>query len=300
MKDYDVFGIGAITVDLIGKSAYWPSSGEKVRLDSFDIYDGGLTGTALVTVSRLGGKAAIAAKLGNSFWSQKSIEALKKEGVDISNIIRSEGSEPVISMIISNQEDLERNIFFSRKGVSYPFPDELSDQHWYEHTRVLLIDHGTGKAGVKAASLAAEHGVEVVIDAERIEPHLEEMFDFCDHIVVSQDFARMYAGNDQLEKAIYSLRKKPEQHIVVTRGSRGLMGLYADKLFEVPGHSIKVVDTTGCGDVFHGAYALAIARGRSVRDAAEYANAAAALAATRTGGREGIPSSGELARFMSL
>jgi sulfofructose kinase len=78
------------------------------------------------------------------------------------------------------------------------------------------------------------------------------------------------------------------------------MGLYADKLFEVPGHSIKVVDTTGCGDVFHGAYALAIARGRSVRDAAEYANAAAALAATRTGGREGIPSSGELARFMSL
>lgn len=299
MKYYDVFGLGAITIDLIGKSTYWPLSGEKVHLESFDIYDGGLTGTALVTVARLGGKAAIAAKLGNSVWSMRSIEAFKKEGVDISNIIRTEGNEPVISMIISNQEDLERNIFFSRRGVSYPFPEELPDQHWYDHTRVLLVDHGTGKAGVNAARLAAEHGVQVVIDAERVEPHLEEIFDFCDHIVVSQNFARMYAGNDQLEKAIYSLRKKPEQHIIVTRGSLGLMGLSSDELFEVPGHSVKVVDTTGCGDVFHGAYALAIARGRSVREASEYANAAAALAATRTGGRAGIPSAEELRQFMS-
>ena len=298
MKFYDVFGIGAITIDLIGKSSYWPVAGEKVRLESFDIYDGGLIGTALVTVARLGGKAAIAARLGYSSWSQRSVEAFKKEGVDISNIIRTVGSEPVISMIITNQEDLERNIFFSRKRVSYPFPEELPDQQWHDHTRVLLIDHGTGEAGVNAARLAAEHGVEVIMDAERIEPYLEEMFDFCDHIIVSQNFARMYAGNDQLEMAIYSLRKKPDQHILVTLGSMGLLGLSADELFTVPGHPIKVVDTTGCGDVFHGAYALAIARGRSVRDAAEYANAAAALAATRTGGREGIPSSGELARFM--
>ncbi len=298
MKSYDVFGIGAITIDLIGKTAYWPGTGVKVQLDTFDIYDGGLTGTALVTVARLGGKAAIGAKLGYSAWSLRSIEAFKKEGVDITNIIRKEGSEPVISMIISNHEDFDRNIFFSRKGVSYPFPEELPDQEWYRHSRVLMIDHGTGQAGAEAARLASEHGVEVVIDAERIEPFMEEMFDFCNHIVVSQKFARMYTGIDQLEKAIYLLRKFPEQNIIITTGELGLIGLTGNELFALPGHSVKVVDTTGCGDVFHGAYALAIARGRSVQEAAAYANGAAALSATCFGGREGIPSNEQLTRFI--
>ena len=78
MKSYDVFGIGAITIDLIGKTTYWPVAGEKVQLETFDIYDGGLTGTALVTVARLGGKAAIGAKLGYSAWSQRSIQAFER------------------------------------------------------------------------------------------------------------------------------------------------------------------------------------------------------------------------------
>jgi sulfofructose kinase len=298
MKSYDVFGIGAITIDLIGKTAYWPGAGEKVQLETFDIHDGGLTGTALVAVARLGGKAAIGARLGYSTWSKRSIEAFEKEGVDITNIIRKNGSEPVISMIISNNENFERNIFFSRKGVSYPFPEELPDQQWYLHSRVLLIDHGTGEAGVKAARLASEHGMEVVIDAERIEPYLEEMFELCNHIVVSQKFARMYTGTDPLEKAIHLLRKFPEQHIIITLGSLGLIGLTGDELFALPGHSVKVLDTTGCGDVFHGAYALAIARKKSIREAAAYANAAAALSSTSIGGREGIPTGHQLALFM--
>lgn len=295
---YDVFGIGAITIDLIGKAACWPGTGEKVQLETFDIYDGGLTGTALVTVARLGGNAAIGAKLGYSTWSQRSVEAFEQAGVDVTNIIRIDGCEPVISMIISNRSDYERNIFFSRKGVSYPMPEELPDHRWYQHTRVLLIDHGTGEAGVKAASLASEHGVEVVIDAERMESHLEEMFEYCNHIVVSQKFARMYSGIEDVEKAIYYIRKFPEQNIIITMGPMGLIGLIREEEFSIPGLSVKVVDTTGCGDVFHGAYALAIARGKSIQEAAGYANAAAALSATCLGGRAGIPTEDQLARFI--
>ena len=298
MKRYDVFGIGAITIDLIGRVSFWPGTGAKVQLETFDIHEGGLTATALVTVARLGGNAGIGARLGFSTWASRSVEALEKSGVDVSNILRIEGCEPVVSMIISNKKDYDRNIFFSREGVSYPMPDELPDRHWYRHTRVLLIDHGTGRAGLEAARLASANGVEVIIDAERIEPHLEEMLGYCHHIVVSDQFARMYSGIDQLDKALYYLRKFPDQTIIITLGQNGLIGLSGDEIFKIQGHSVSVVDTTGCGDVFHGAYALAIARGNPVKKASEYANAAAGFSATRPGGRQGIPSAGQLEEFM--
>jgi sulfofructose kinase len=297
MKLYDVFGIGAITIDLIGKSATWPGAGEKVRLEFFDVFDGGLTATALVTVARLGGKAAIGAKLGHSIWASRAVEALEKEGVDTTNILRINGCEPVISIVIANQDNYERNIFFSRNGVSYPFPEELPDQDWFKRTSVLLIDHGTGKAGVEAAKLAVQHGMEVVIDAERVEPYLEEMFGLCTHIVVSRKFALMYSGMDDVRKAAFYLRQFPSQHIIITLGEMGILGLSGDQEFSIPGHIVPVADTTGCGDVFHGAYALAIARGNSCRDAAAYANAVAALSATRVGGRDGIPDPAQLTHF---
>jgi sulfofructose kinase len=298
MKLYDVFGIGAITVDLIGKSATWPGAGEKVRLESFDVLDGGLTGTALVAVARLGGKAAVGAKLGHSIWASRAIEALEKEGIDTANVLRIEGCEPVISMVITNRDNYERNIFFSRNGVSYPFPEELPDQDWYKQSGVLLIDHGTGKAGVEAARLAVQHGMEVVIDAERVEPCLEEMFGLCTHIVVARKFALMYSGMDDVRKAAFYLRQFPAQHIIITLGEMGLIGLSGDQEFSIPGHHVPVADTTGCGDVFHGAYALAIARGNSCQEAAAYANAVAALSATHVGGREGIPDPDRLKRFL--
>ncbi len=296
---YDVFGLGAITVDIVGSAPFWPVSGEKVKLLEFEIHDGGLTGTALATVAKLGGRAAIGAKLGYSEWSVRALKAFELAGVDMSNVIRKEGCEPVISMIISNTEDQERNIFFSRKQVVYPMPEEFPDSNWYKHTKVFLIDHGTGEAGVKAAKLAVENGVEVIIDAERVEPYLEEMFDLCSHIVVSQKFARMYSGFQRAEKILPYMRKFPEQNVIMTMGESGVAGLFMNEVFRISGHSVQVVDTTGCGDVFHGAYAMAIARGSKVKDAARYANAAAALSATAMGGRKGIPTRIQLEKFLN-
>ena len=297
---YDVFGIGAITVDLIGSSAYWPVSGEKVKLDEFDIFDGGLTGTALATVARLGGKAGIAAKLGHSFWAVKAIDALEKDGVDTTGILRVDGCEPVISMVISNRRDLERNVFFSRKGVSYPMPEEIPDRDWFRHTRVLMIDHGSGRAGLEAAKLAVQHGVEVLIDAERVEPHLEETLALCSHIVVSRKFAQMYSGMNSAGKSLRYFRKFPAPHIIITLGEAGLIGMSLGREFTIPAHKVPVRDTTGCGDVFHGAYGLAIARGKKCPEAAAFANAAAALAATEMGGRGGIPDREKLDLFIRV
>ena len=96
-----------------------------------------------------------------------------------------------------------------------------------------------------------------------------------------------------------TLRSIPEQVVIVTPGGNGCFGSSKEWEFELPAFAVDVVDTTGCGDTFHGAFALAIARGQPVVSAARFASGAAALCATQLGGRAGIPTAQQLEQFLS-
>jgi sulfofructose kinase len=294
---FDVFGLGAIAVDMVGLIDSWPEQGAKVKLNDFVISDGGLIGTALTTVSRLGGKAAIAAKLGNSFLAERAFKSLRGESIDISNVIR-EDHDPVLSFILSSSENSDRNIFFSRKNVSYPLPQEFPDQEWFNKTKTLLIDHGTGIAGIEAAKMAKQNGVKVIIDAERLEPGIKELLTISDHIVVGQKFAMIYTGTSNEAEMLHSLRERNDQVVIITKGEQGLVGLDISGIFKLDAFKVNTIDTTGCGDVFHGAYALGIARGWDLKKCCLFASAASAMSSTKTGGREGIPSNQELIQFL--
>ena len=104
------------------------------------------------------------------------------------------------------------------------------------------------------------------------------------------------------EKAIIemlkNLRSSASQTVIITRGENGCVILVDEDIFALSAFNVNVVDTTGCGDVFHGAYALAIARQQSVLEAVKFASAAAALCATKLGGRDGIPDCDEVKTFM--
>ncbi len=295
---FDVFGIGAIAIDFIGTVNGWPAPGSKNKLNSISIEGGGLTATALTAVARLGGKAAIAANLGFSLTAETAINHLKEDGVDITNVIRKEGSEPVRSFILSEEGQGERTIFFSRDNVSYPSPEAFPDHYWYERSKVLIVDHGTGKAGYETALIANENRLPVIIDAERMEPELDLLLGVSDHIILNKKFGSELTGKNSEEEILNSLRSDLNKTIILTRGAEGLTGIDQQGIFNVPAFKVPVRDTIGCGDVFHGAYALGIARNWEPRKCSIYASAAAALSATQTGGRRGIPSGPELAEFV--
>jgi sulfofructose kinase len=119
------------------------------------------------------------------------------------------------------------------------------------------------------------------------------------HIIVSEEFARSYAGSSKVTEMLAALQSDPRQVVIVTRGRKGCVGSSKEGDFELPAFDVNVVDTTGCGDTFHGAFALAIARGKPVVSAARFASGAAALCATRLGGRAGIPTAQQLEQFLS-
>jgi sugar/nucleoside kinase (ribokinase family) len=295
----DVLGIGAVSVDFFGKVDRWPAAGEKQRMEGFSIQDGGLVGTALVAVARLGGTASFVGDLGFSELAERAVHALEIEGVDTSLVLRTRGHEPSVSLVLTLAGGGQRTIFSSQEGVTCPFPEVWSDPQWYRSPRVLLIDHVSGQAGIEAAKIARKHRVTVIIDAERQTEFIEDALANSDHIVVPRDFASLYTGSTAMERLLEGLRQEPHQTVIVTCGSDGCSGLTQECHFHIPAYTVDVVDTTGCGDVFHGAYALMLARGQSVIESAKFASASAALSATKVGGRSGIPKLREVQRLLA-
>lgn len=286
---FDVTGLGSLAVDFIGNIEHWPEPGTKNSFSDFNIFDGGLTGTALTAVSRMGGKASFIGKLGNSEMAKRAAKALENEGIDLSNLIRDNITEPIIAFVLSGYLDGEKNIFFQKENLNFPFPEEIADKNWYKRTKLFFTDHVAGEAGVLAARIAKKNELEVVIDIERIQDESIELLDLANHIVVSEAFAKLYSGSDSHLDQLKSLRKNNHQDIVITLGEKGCIVNSAGEIKKVDGLIVDVKDTTGCGDAFHGIYALEISRGRNPFYAAKIANIAAAQCATQTGARTGIP-----------
>ena len=297
-RSIDVLGLGSVTVDFMGTATDWPGKGVKKMLDSFMICDGGLVGTALVASARLGGKVAFAGKLGRSEMARRALEALRRESVDTSFVVETENAEPIVSFILTDRTDGQRNIFWTRQNVQYPMPWEFPDKDWFRRIAVLLIDFESGFAGIEAAKTARQYNIPVVIDVEHNEPHVAEAMSVSSHIIVSEEFASSYTASGNVAEMLASPRSNPEQVVILTRGEKGCVGSSKEGEFELPAFTVDVVDTTGCGDTFHGAFALAIAKGQPVVSAARFASGAAALCATQLGGRAGIPTAQQLERFL--
>ncbi len=296
---FDVLGFGAIAVDDLLYVEHYPPADAKMPVSDMVRQGGGLTATALVAVARLGGKAAYAGVLGDDDLSRYAIASLEEEGVDCSLVRRDPQARPVCAIIVIDLGTGTRNIFSDARRFVARAPEELTEA-LVSRTRVLFVDHRVAKAAVAAARHARRLGIPVVADVERLlSPEVPEMMELSDHLIVSQSLASEVTGHDDPGRAVEHLARAERAATVVTVGEAG--SWYAEGLGPVahqPAYRVDVVDTTGCGDVFHGAYAALLARGVPVPECVRYASATAALKATRPGGRSGIPTYAAVEAFL--
>jgi ribokinase len=159
-------------------------------------------------------------------------------------------------------------------------------------------------ASLAAARLAGELGVRVTLDIESVRPRCEELLSLTDVVIGSRGFAEAFsgaAGAREGARATYERVRGPGRGkvVVVTDGPRGSYVVAAEGEFHQPAFEVAVVDTTGCGDVYHGAFAWALARQMGLEEAARMASATAALKCRALGGRAGIPTRAEVEAFLA-
>lgn len=160
------------------------------------------------------------------------------------------------------------------------------------------MEHHFVDAGIAAAKWIKETGGLIVVDAEREVPRLEAILPLADYIIVSQHFAAQQTGNDNPEKSAKLLQKKYSGVVVVTAGEKGAYGRTPEHIFYQSAFQVEVVDTTGAGDVFHGAFMVGLIENWPLPKILEFAAAVAAMKCRGLGGRAMIPRREEVMEFL--
>ncbi|MHC4179556.1 MAG: PfkB family carbohydrate kinase [Planctomycetota bacterium] len=289
---FDVLGFGAVAVDDLLYGDEYPPAESKVQVLDRQRQCGGLTGTALVAAARLGAHCAYVGVLGRDELSRFVVDSLAREGVELGHCVERADARPAHSTIIVGRRRKTRTIFSSLDGALGADPLR-PDEELIRAAGALLVDHHGLEGTIRATRIARQSGVGVVADLER-DPGgpFAELLAAVDHLIISRRFARTLTGVEDPPRAAEELYGPTRRAVVVTCGAAGCW--YVGEPFgraarHQPAFPVEVVDTTGCGDVFHGAYAAALARGRDLGQRVVLASAAAALKATKPGGQAGCP-----------
>ena len=293
---WDVLGLGAIAVDDLLYVDGYAGPDTKLPVRSERREGGGLAATALVAVARTGGSAAFLAVLGDDELSTFALAELERAGVDASLVSHRPGARPVHSRIILDRLTGQRTILYSTAGVVAPSPDDITAAD-VESARVLFVDSTVVAAASRAAGLARQAGIPVVADLEHHdEDGVPALMSLVDHLIVGARFAADVTGEPP-SRAVHGLWRDDLAACVVTAGEEGCWYRTpgtGGRAVHVPAVPVQAVDTNGCGDVFHGAYAARIARGDDTPAAVQVATRMAASKAARGSGWQAIPGWSEL------
>lgn len=285
---YDIISLGYSAVDYLGIVPHLPELDTKILMDHFTSQGGGPAATAAVTAARLGARTAFVGQVGDDDFAEFMLHELNSESVDTSHVVKREGASSQFSFIMVDKTSGKRTIVWTRSELP-PLEPSLLDKDFISSCKVLHLDRHEINAGIQAAKWVREVGGIVAMDAGGFTPEVFDILPYVDVLITSFAFAREATGETDPFKCCHTLLN--ERRIAgVTRGEEGSWFVTSDgEEFHIPAFEVKVVDTTGAGDVFHGAFAYGLSRGWDAKHCAVFASAAAALKCTKLGGRTGIP-----------
>jgi|Deesub1362B_J571_1020462.scaffolds.fasta_scaffold03362_2 ribokinase len=295
---YQCVGLGLCAFDYLLLVERYPARNQKVDALAYSNQGGGPVATAMATLGRLGVRpVAFLGKTGDDWQGEFIVRALQEEGVDTGGVLRASGVPSAQAFVWVEKVSGQRTVVLYRDPRLKMKPDELPESP-LRNTRFLLIDGREPDVALQAARLARQHGAKVVMDAGSPRPRMEEFFLLVDFFVCSADFIRAYAPEMGIEEAMRTIHQAGPKWVVVTLGEDGAIGYDGSQFHYEPAFSVTVVDTTGAGDVFHGAFVYGLLCRLPLSHILSFAGAVAAMKCTRLGGRQGIPRLPEVKKFL--
>lgn len=253
----------------------------------------GMALSAAFAFMRLGGQAAIWGRCGDDAAGRAARQSLLDEGLDVSGLRNVAGATSSQAAVIVDARG---------ERLVVPFHDPTLDAspHWLPLQQlagadILLCDVRWPEGAQAAMRAARQLGVPVMLDGEAAAPQtLETLVQLASHAVFSDAGVLALTGAGSVDMALLEVAGRHAGHVGATCGADGYAWVEGGVVRRVSAPKVKVVDTLGAGDVFHGAFALALTEGQSPDRAASFACHAASLKCTRLGGRLGCPSRQEV------
>lgn len=301
-RAYDIVGFGVVAVDDIVLVDGQPVPDMKHRMQAMRRSGGGLTATAMVAAARLGCACWWGGRFGENALAEYSYEVFSREGIDFVRDASHPEAAPFHSIIICSTGDGSRMAFFNDSLFPNFEPTE-DDLRVVESARCLFVDQYAPTPQLTAAKRARKCGVPIVADIEDLDnAQARELAELADHLIVPRAvLCGYFAETDPAEAVRKGFELGRKELVCVTDGVNGAW-FATDGGAEVRHQQAfrveKVVDTNGCGDVFHGVYAAFLVKGAPAAERIRRAAAAAAMKARTAGGQPGAPTMPELDLFL--
>ena len=286
MADIDVIGIDAPCMDMLVNVKNLPEPNSSSQFLNASWQGGGKAATAMIAAARLGSRAGIIANLGGDLYGDVIEWDFIRHGVDISHLNRMPDTYTSLSLVLSDRETMGRSIIWQGGGA--PLVDKV-DRDYIGRVKYLHVPGMHGVFG-SAAEMAREAGVQIVIDADRYDEAVMKKLEMIDVFIGSEFFFDRISENGDIEECCRRIQGQGPGIVVFTFGEKGCSGIGQDGVFfSLPSYKVQVADTTGAGDVFHGAFIHGLLQGWDAQSCAEFSSAVSALKVTKPGGRAGIP-----------
>ena len=292
----DIVGIGVCTVDHLVTVPRMPQRNENMRALNYARQPGGLASCSLVAAARLGARTRIIARIGDDALGEYIRRDLQSEGVDVSLLLEEAGSESHVSVILVDERTGDRSIITRPPTGSAIRPTEITRAD-LEGAQVLFVDNIT-PATLQLAAWAREAGMKVVLDPAQPYADIKPLLALVDVPIVPEHWARAWLPGQPPEAVARRLFDAGAEIAVVTLGERGAAVCWDGGLRRFPAYAVDVVDTTGAGDAYHGAFMYALLQGWDVPRMADFASAVGSLNCRAMGGRSALPARAEVDQFM--
>jgi sulfofructose kinase len=288
MSRFDVVGVGLNATATILVVPRFPAYGGKAPFTREFYSPGGQVATALVACASLGLRTKYIGTIGDDERGRIQIESLRAAGIDIDHVQQRPNCPNQSAYIVVDESTGERTIFWNRPDCLAISPAEITPDQ-ITSARLLHIDGHDTAAVEHAARVARAHGIPVTVDVDTIYPGFDRVLPLVDYLIASSEFPARWTGIDDPMAALQHIHSQNGMRMAaMTLGAHGALAYTEGRFFYSPAFAVNCVDTTGAGDVFHGAFCYSVLQQMPIADALDFSNAMAGLNCTAMGARGAI------------
>jgi ribokinase len=306
MKTKKIVVVGSSNTDMTIRLSHLPIPGETELGGDFSMAAGGKGANQAVGAARAGGSVTLVARVGDDMFGKKALAGYAKDHINTDFVFRDAKAESGVALIFVGKKSGENCIAVASGANSLLSPADVKKaRKAIADARMLILQLETPLETVEiAAEIASKANVRIILNPAPAQELSDKLFKQISIFTPNQIEAEFYTGikvntTADAAKAADILLAKGIETVIITLGSRGSYVANKDIKKRVPSFKVKPIDTTGAGDIYNGALAVALAKGKSILEAARYANAAGAISSTKLGAQPSAPTRKEIKSFLA-